>query len=152
MITFQKQFFRSQSLVFKKDWSLQILQQMERAETEQKMSQTLQKMSQKMFLQTQVLFILILYEAALNEHEYYLSKLGVILHLFQVEILGFVLFKLKEQYMYLSKTPLFAFDVLYQCRYVSNTGEEDSPHIKNLVFFSLKSQSFSPSTSPTQKI
>ena len=61
---------------------------------------------------------------------------GVIPHLFWLEMLGFVLFKFKEQYMDFLKTPLFGFNVVYQCGYVSNSVEEDSPHIKNLGLFS----------------
>ena len=74
----------------------------------------------------------------------------VIFHLFQFETLVFVLFKLKEQYKDFFETPLFAFDVVYQCVYVSSIGKEDFP--KNLGLFSQEPQPPSPSTSPTQKI
>ena len=64
-----------------------------------------------------------------------------------VEILGFVLSKLKGKYISFLKTPLFAFDVKHQCDFVSNTWEEDSFHITNLVIFSRE-----PQPTPTQKI
>ena len=50
------------------------------------------------------------------------------------------------------KAPLIAFDVVYQCGYVSNTGEEDSYHSKNLGLFRQEPQLPSPSIFPTQKI
>ena len=50
------------------------------------------------------------------------------------------------------KTPLSAFDVVYQYGHVTNTGKEDFPHIKNPGLFSQKPQPSSPSTPPTQKI
>ena len=58
---------------------------------------------------------------------------------------------MKEQYSNFLKSPLFAFYVVYQCGYVSNTGEEDSLHNQNLGLFSQELQPHSPSTSPNQK-
>ena len=42
------------------------------------------------------------------------------------------------------KTSFFAVNVVYQCGYVSNTGEEDSPNIKILDLFSHEPQLLVP--------
>ena len=39
---------------------------------------------------------------------------------------------MKEQYLDILKPLSLPFEVVYQCGYFSNTGEKDSPHIKNL--------------------
>ena len=70
----------------------------------------------------------------------------------QLETLGFVLFKLKEQYKDFFKTPLFAFDVVYQCGYVSSIGEEDSPILKILVFLVRNLNLLPPLPLPPRKL